>query len=107
MGYRNIKPILAELESFRYQCGLYDLDSEEDWVCKSKNRTKEQGVCLSFECPLASEAGLDDLKKHDKALYEEHKKNFKKELEAGQPEEECVPSADYGSHWMIQYRQNM
>ncbi len=53
---------------------------------------QELGCCFGFDCPIAREADLDDLKKFDKQLYDEWK------------DSEYGPIAG-GSDWMVQYRE--
>ena len=93
MGYKNIKPRLMHLDSLAVECRLF---INEDCGCKSKSKQKqEEGKCYGFDCPLAYPAYLEDLKKHDKHLYEEYKKYHKGNLLNN--DTEC-------GDWMIQYR---
>lgn len=104
MGYKNIKPELIYLDDLVLKCGLFtsDTDLNNGYGCKSKSKIKDEpGKCYGFDCPLASEASLADLKKHDEYLYNEHKQNFNhNQLK---DEDNCFPD-DYGSSWLIQYR---
>lgn len=80
MGYRNIKPVLMDFGWLVKECGLRIED--DDYFCghrcgsKSKDKS-ERGSCYPFDCPLASEATLTDLKEHDPSLYEEYQEEYK------------------------------
>lgn len=105
MSYKKIDPRLIDLDELVMSCGLFTSDTElnNGYGCKSRSKHKsERGRCFSFDCPLANEADLSDLKKHDETLYEEYREYFKEALSNGASEEDLLP-AQSGSYWMIQY----
>jgi hypothetical protein len=93
MSYRKIKPVLIDLDNLCQECGLFYVDNnvtKGGSCCSSKSKDKqESGCCYSWDCPLARNASIEDLKEHDPILYEEYKDNV---------EEEC-------GNWLIQYRE--
>jgi len=109
MSYKKIKQKLVILDSFVYECGLFvfgSSDCDQDYICKSKSKEKQEpGVCNSYDCPLAMQADLKHLKELDSHLYEEHKEHFKEQINGGRKEEDCIPSSEYGSDWMVQYKE--
>ena len=95
MGYKKIEPNLIPIETLIKGCGLFneDIDSNDGAGCLSKSKNKQHpGRCSTFDCPLAYEANLEDMKEYDKDLYEEYK------------QEEFDP-IEMGAGWMVQYRE--
>ncbi|MCK4328758.1 hypothetical protein KAX02_02840 [candidate division WOR-3 bacterium] len=93
MGYRNIKLELIPIETLMKECGLCDCEHNNYYGCTSKSKNKQNlGYCFTFDCPLAYEANLEDMKEYDKNLYEEYK------------QEEFDP-IEMGAGWMVQYRE--
>lgn len=92
MGYRNIKPVLRDIDELTGVCGLFcDTDVNNGYGCKSRSKEKEEsGKCYSWACPLAYTTSLDDLMEHDTDLYNEY-------LESGHDPE--------SSGFVIQYRE--
>lgn len=108
MSYRNIEPILIELDKLTSICGLFSSEKSINnyYNCKSKSKAKQEpNCCYGFDCPLAYEATLSDLKKYDKHLYEEYLHDFKDRIAKGEKEEDCYLSEIGGSYWMIQFRE--
>ncbi|MFA5616545.1 MAG: hypothetical protein WDK95_06775 [Syntrophorhabdaceae bacterium] len=71
-SYQNIKKALETEEGLKYakeirKVKIFDNDFLKDYNCKL------QGSCYARSCPVAIECDLQDLKKYDKALYEEWK----------------------------------
>jgi hypothetical protein len=68
---------LNDLASF---CGYFESETginngygcthPENEIQEEYEDGKKMGKCYSFSCPIASEADLEDLKTHDKGLYE-------------------------------------
>lgn len=98
MGYRKIKPVLINFAAVVKECGLRARD--DDYPCghhcgsKSKDKSYPER-CYPFDCPLASEATLANLKKHDPDLYEE----YKDEYEGRDPENTSIHG------YVVQYRE--
>ena len=93
MGYRKIKPVMVHIDTIAEECGLFKDTQEKPYSCMSRSKTiREHGVCAAYNCPLAWEADLEDMKKYDKHLYEEYK------------QEEYDP-CEMGAGWMVQYRE--
>jgi hypothetical protein len=71
MRYRNIKPDLMHINELSSNCGL----SKLDYRCRSQSKYKQEpGRCFAWDCPLAWEADLNDLKVYDLFLYDEYAK---------------------------------
>ncbi len=97
--FKKIEPKLLQLDSVSDECGFFcDTDGlnngygcsfPDDWEGYEK---QEPGCCFGFDCPVANEADLDDLKKFDSDLYHEYK-------DAKYGPIEC------GSDWMVMYRE--
>jgi len=98
MGYRKIEPVLVNIFNLCQYCGLFkSIELNGGYGCQSRSKDKcEVGLCYDFDCPLAYEAGLEDMKEHDVDLYNEYK-------------EECdkkgMEPHDIGSDWVIQWRE--
>lgn len=98
MGYRNIEPVLLSIFSLAKECGLFFSGEENGgYCCNSRSKTKsDPGCCYAFDCPLASEANLEDLKKHDEGLYKEYKEHYDKNN---------IPDHISTGEWVVQYRE--
>ena len=88
MGYRNVKRVLISIYELSEDCGLFFSGNENNgYGCKSKSKDKAYpGCCYAFDCPLAFEADIEDLKKYDAGMYEEYKNSSVKD-------------------WVVQYRE--
>jgi len=95
MGYRKIKPRLVHIDSLVEECRMFSDTQEAPYCCMSRSKVKqEHGAqsCAVYDCPLGSEANLEDMKKYDEELYEEYKT------------EKYDPS-EMGANWLVQYRE--
>jgi len=95
MAYRNIVPVLIDIDNLSGECGLFctgDNIPNGGYGCASKFKNKQEpGCCNSWDCPLAYNATIDDLKKHDSILYEQYKDD-------PWAHEDC-------GDWMVKYRE--
>ena len=98
MGYRNIEPVLQHFDKLAQECGLFsDTELNNGYGCLSKSKDKsEPGCCFQSDCPLAYDASLEDLRKHDTHLYEEYKAD---------PGDVGLESGTIESEWVMQYRE--
>lgn len=94
MSYKVIEPVLTTIDDLSTECGLFHTGpnvKNGGYGCASRSKDKQEpGCCFAFDCPLAHQADLEDLKKHDDVLYEQYKDE---------------PGADEScGDWVVQYR---
>ena len=71
-----MKNELVHIDNFINDCGFFTSNTDENngYGCTfNPNRKEEPGCCFTFDCPVAREADLEDLKELDKSLYEQYK----------------------------------
>lgn len=76
MAYKRVKKYLETIDELTGYCGLFVPGSPNNggYGCKSKSKRKQlRGCCYSFDCPLATEADLEDLKELNPILYDQYK----------------------------------
>ena len=86
---------MVHIDNLMQDCGLFNgnTDLNNGYGCKSKSKDKQEpGACFAFDCPLAWEADLEDMKKYDQHLYDEYK-------------EETYDPIDVGAGWVVQFRE--
>ncbi|TET97713.1 MAG: hypothetical protein E3J23_08525 [Candidatus Stahlbacteria bacterium] len=81
MSLKKIK--IIHIDQFTTMCGFFNSDTLEvnnGYNCNHPDceetqiiGDKEIGKCYSFSCPLAPEVDHQDLKEHDKDLYNDYK----------------------------------
>jgi len=76
MAYKRVKKYLETIDELTEYCGLFVRGSKNNggYGCKSKSKRKQEpGCCYSFDCPLVTEADLEDLEQSSPILYEQYK----------------------------------
>jgi len=100
--YKNLKTkILTDINTLFQECGLSEWKSRinNGYGCKSKNEDKQEpGKCYAWDCPLAYQANLKDLKEMDTHLYNEFKDTVN---------EANLDQNDIDSDWIVQYRKGL
>ncbi len=102
MGYKKIAEVLMDFDTLAGACGLY----AGDMKCSSRSTMKDGDECQRWNCPLAFEPSLEDLKRLNPILYNEYKegKDEKEQLDRGVPEDQIVPE---GHNWVVQHSEPM
>lgn len=91
MTYKKVEKQLLHIDALASVCEMFVSGSKKNggYGCKSKSKDKQMpGCCYAFDCPLAYEADIEDLKDFDPILYDQYKND------------------EYGIHdWVVQYRE--
>jgi len=97
------KAQIVHLDSLIHQCGYHFNGGINGGHSCSHPKVKDnEGLCFSFSCPLAVEASLADIRRHDRQLYRSCRENADAaDVKQAGGEDGYCPASQTGEDWML------
>ena len=97
------KAQIIHLDSLIHQCGYhFDGGINGGHSCSHQKVGDYEGQCFSFSCPLAVEASLADIRRHDRQLYRSCIEDAgATDVERAGGEDGYCPASQVGDDWML------